>query len=114
MPSDIKEGKTINLKENGENIMVTDKNKREFILLVVDYFCSKSCLHYIQGIKEGIERVLPVKYLEIFEPYEMEMLLNGPQQINAQEWKASTLYKDCKPNDKQIVWFWKYVEALSQ
>ena len=42
----------------------------------------------------------------------MEMLLNGPQEINVQEWKSSTLYKNCKPGDKQVEWFWKYVETL--
>ena len=42
------------------------------------------------------------------------MLLNGPQHINVQEWKSSTLYKNCSATDKLVGWFWKYVEGLEQ
>jgi hypothetical protein len=44
----------------------------------------------------------------------MEMLLNGPQIINVQEWRNSTVYKKCSAKDKQVQWFWNYVTALDQ
>lgn len=112
--SDTKEATTVNLKPDGESIPVNDKNKHEFIHLLVDYFCTKTCAHYIKALKEGIEKVMPLNFLSIFEPYEMEMLLNGPQHINVQEWKASTQYKNCSLKDHHVQWFWRYVEALDQ
>ena len=54
VPSDIKEGHNVILKPDGDNIMVTDKNKKEFSQLVINYFCVKSCSHYIEAIKQGI------------------------------------------------------------
>jgi hypothetical protein len=114
VPADTKEGATVSLKPSGEALMVTDHNKKEFISLVVAYFCTRTCSSYVQALREGIEAVLPVKYLEIFEPYEMEMLVNGPQSISVQEWRQSTIYKNCGPGDKEIQWFWKYVEGLDQ
>lgn len=42
------------------------------------------------------------------------MVINGPQFIDVREWRASTIYKKYNPKDKQIEWFWKYVESLNQ
>lgn len=52
--SDTKQATTVNLKPNGEQISVNDKNKHEFIHLLIDYFCTKTCAHYINALKEGI------------------------------------------------------------
>lgn len=114
MPSDTSDGASVTLKDKGENIMVNDSNKNEYVSLVVKHFCVKTCSHYIDAIKLGIESVVPLSLLEIFEPFEMEMLLNGPQEINVQEWKKSTEYKECKAGEKLVQWFWKYVEPLDQ
>ena len=69
IPSDTKKQTLVKLKENGDTIPVTDKNKRQFIHLVIEYLTMKSCQHYIKAIKEGIQKVLPLQFLEIFEPY---------------------------------------------
>ena len=114
VPSDIKQSTLVNLKADGDKEAVTEKNKMDFCWLVMKYFCTETCKHYIEAIKEGINKVMPVQLLEVFEPYEMEMLLNGPQVINVKEWKASTVYKKCGPNDKNVQWFWRFVESLDQ
>lgn len=112
--SDTKEPTNVILKVNGDTIPVNDHNKKEFIHLLINYFCSNTCSHYIHAVKEGIAKVMPLHFLEVFEPYEMEMLINGPQHINVQEWKASTQYKNCTAKDQHVQWFWKYVEGLDQ
>ena len=40
--------------------------------------------------------IFPVKLLEVFEPHEIEGLVNGPPQIKVSEWKKSTLYRGYK------------------
>lgn len=66
-------------------------------------------------IKEGINRVIPTKYLSIFEPYEMEMLLYGVPFIDVSDWKMHTDYKaPYSPNHKVIEWFWKALEDFDQ
>jgi E3 ubiquitin-protein ligase HUWE1 len=64
--SDIKEATNVPLKPNGENIPVNDTNKQEFINLLINYFCTKTCKHYIDVVKEGINQVMPVAFLEVF------------------------------------------------
>lgn len=67
--SDTKEPTTVSLKPNGDKIPVTDSNKTEFFNLILNYFCQKTCQHYIEAVREGINQVMPVDLLEIFEPY---------------------------------------------
>jgi hypothetical protein len=31
--------------------------------------------------------VIPRPFLNVFEPHELEMLLNGPQSIDVKDWK---------------------------
>lgn len=39
------------LKANGDNIEVNDANKKEYVDLLVDYLCVKSCKRYISKVK---------------------------------------------------------------
>ena len=102
------------MKPNGKDIAVNDSNKQEYVNCLVNYLCVKSCHRYVKKIKEAISRIMPLEILSIFEPHEIEMLLNGPPHINVQDWKNSTLYINYQPQDPQIVWFWAYVERLDQ
>jgi hypothetical protein len=102
------------LKPNGQNITVNDSNKQEYVNLLINYLCSKNCQRYIKQIKDSINKVIPLEILSIFEPHEIEMLLNGPQNINVTDWRNSTQYIDYNPSDPVIIWFWTYVEKLDQ
>jgi hypothetical protein len=42
------------------------------------------------------------------------MMVNGPQVINVEEWKNSTIYTKCTTKDKQVQWFWIYLKTLDQ
>lgn len=42
------------------------------------------------------------------------MLLNGPQEIDVQDWKANTSYKGYKESDQQVMWFWQVVGKYNQ
>jgi len=54
VPSDTKDGHNAILKPDGDKVMVSNQNKKEYIQLVINYFCVKSCSHYIDAIKQGI------------------------------------------------------------
>lgn len=72
----------VELKPNGSTILVTDANKKEYIHLLMDYLCARSCQRYVKQIKEAINSIIPLELLSVFEPHEVEMLLNGPQNID--------------------------------
>lgn len=104
----------IELKPNGTTIFITDANKREYINLLMDYLCVKSCQRYVKQIKDAINSVIPLELMSVFEPHEVEMLLNGPQNIDVEDWRRSTIYMSYQSSDQQITWFWRYVEGLNQ
>ena len=80
----------------------------------VQLYCYRSIKKYVEILKEGVNRVIPQQFLSVFEPHEFEMLLNGPQFIDAQDWKANTLYKGYKSTDQVIIWFWQVVCSYDQ
>jgi hypothetical protein len=51
-------------------------------------------------------RIIPAEYLSVFEPHELEMILNGPHIIDLSDWKANTIYEGFKANDQVVRWFW--------
>jgi hypothetical protein len=53
----------------------------------VQLYCCRSIQKYIKKLTEGIYRVVPAQFLSVFEPHEIEMLLNGPQVIDIKDWK---------------------------
>jgi E3 ubiquitin-protein ligase NEDD4 len=73
-------------------------------------YCTKSVELYINRIKEGIEKVIPSRFLMVFEPHELEMIISGPQMINVKDWKNNTEYKGYSANDQVIIWFWEVVQ----
>jgi len=42
------------------------------------------------------------------------MMLYGPTVIDIDDWKKHTEYKGYKTGDKQIQWFWQFVERQNQ
>jgi len=49
----------------------------------------------------------------VFEPHELDMIINGKKDIDLQDLKNNVRYSNCKPNDQLIQWFWDYVHTLS-
>lgn len=39
---------------------------------------------------KGIYKVIPPKFLSVFEPHELEMIMNGPIEIDVHDWKKFT------------------------
>ncbi len=69
----------------------------------------------LKCIKKGLSRVIPLKALSVFEPFEMEMLLYGVPYIDIEDWQINTLYKGAYSSEhKNIKWFWEVLGELSQ
>jgi E3 ubiquitin-protein ligase HUWE1 len=48
--------------------------------------------NYLKILKTSIYKVIPANLLSIFEPHELEMIINGPQVIDVKDWKQNTEY----------------------
>ena len=80
----------------------------------MNLYATKSVLFMLRPLLKGLFKVIPVGLLSVFEPHELEMMVNGPQFIDVKDWKQNTNYKGYKPNDQNIIWFWKVVEKFDQ
>jgi len=51
----------------------------------------------------------------VFEPHELEMMINGVPFIDVDDWEANTIYKGAYSSDHKVIgWFWKILREMSQ
>lgn len=72
-------------------------------------YCVKRIEKHIKTLKKSINKVIPAHLLTIFEPHEFEMLINGPSEIDLEDWKKNTVYEGYSENEEIITWFWEEV-----
>ncbi len=80
------------LKPNGKELTVTEKNKREYVDLVVTWRLSRGVREQTESLCRGLKEMLPMNYLEPFEPHEMEWVIAGTPEIDLDDWKKNTEY----------------------
>jgi len=102
----------VELKPGGKDIDVTDANKEEYIDLIVQHRLTRGTKEQVEAFKKGFQEILPLEALQVFDEKEVEMLLLGVNEIDVDDWESSTLYKNCKKKDKQIVWFWEVLRKF--
>lgn len=101
--------------QNGKNTQVNDQNKFFYVDMCIQMMTMDMVKKSMNSIKEGVNKVVPTKFLSIFEPYEMEMILYGVPFIDVHDWKINTTYKSpYTPSHNVIKWFWKVVEEFDQ
>ncbi|KAI9136503.1 hypothetical protein BKA69DRAFT_1103846 [Paraphysoderma sedebokerense] len=101
------------LISNGENIPVTQKNKKEYVDLVVDFVLNKSIHTQFELFKSGFLRVLQGNALSLFRPEEIELLVRGSTDIDIGQIQAITEYEGFSSNDSTVRWFWETVDCFN-
>ena len=76
----------VELKPGGEDIDVTDDNKKEYIDLVLKHKFCDSVRHQMNELRAGLDEVLPLQQIAMFDPYELELLVGGIDEIDSQDW----------------------------
>nr|PIL97207.1 HECT-domain (ubiquitin-transferase) domain-containing protein [Toxoplasma gondii COUG] len=104
------ETKVIPLKEGGEFERVTDANKEEYISLIARHKLVYSVRDQLRALQEGFWSVVPLCLLRIFDDRELDLLLNGQNRVDVDDWKRNTQYSGgyCE-SDPIIQWFWDVV-----
>lgn len=62
---------------------------------------------------EGFNEIVPIQWLQYFDERELELILVGIQDFDIQDWQAHTIYRNYRRSDKQIQWFWQFVNDIS-
>uniref|UniRef100_A0A8C0ZI51 HECT-type E3 ubiquitin transferase n=1 Tax=Cyanistes caeruleus TaxID=156563 RepID=A0A8C0ZI51_CYACU len=98
------------LKSGGSEIVVTNKNKRDYIHLVIQWRFVSRVQKQMTAFKEGFFELIPQDLIKIFDENELELLMCGLGDVDVADWKLHTKYKNgYNVNHQVIQWFWKAV-----
>lgn len=64
--------KTVELKENGAQIPVTEENKQEYVRLVVEYRLDTAIKDQVKAFLDGFYEIIPRGLISIFDPDQLE------------------------------------------
>ncbi|KAK2722126.1 E3 ubiquitin-protein ligase Su(dx)-like [Artemia franciscana] len=101
-----------NLKEDGDQIRVTEENKEEYIMLLTEWRMTRGIEDQTRALLDGFSEVVPLEWLKYFDERELELMLVGMQEIDVEDWQKHTVYRHYTRNSKQVQWFWQFMKAM--
>ncbi|KAG6916449.1 hypothetical protein DXG01_006777 [Tephrocybe rancida] len=102
---------TIELKTGGEEIPVTEENKKEYVDAVVAYRISKRVKEQFDAFMEGLLELIPSDLIGVFDERELELLIGGMSEIDIDDWTKFTDYRGYEKTDQVIEWFWQCIRS---
>lgn len=81
------------LKVNGRNIPVTEKNKKDYIERMIRWRLDRGVAEQAQSLVRGFYEVLDPRLVSIFDAREMELVLAGTAEIDVADWRKNTEYR---------------------
>ncbi|XP_063950930.1 E3 ubiquitin-protein ligase Su(dx)-like [Lytechinus pictus] len=103
---------TVDLKEGGKDIDVTEENKEEYIHLMTQFRFNRGIEEQTKAFLEGMNEVVPLQWLQYFDERELELMLCGMQEFDVDDWYRSTIYRHYTRESKQVQWFWRAVREM--
>ena len=82
------------LKEGGIDLPVTEDNKHEYIDLMLRWRLDRGVAKQMESFKKGFCEVMPVNLLYNFDAQELEFLTAGTLEIDVDDWRAHTEYRN--------------------
>ncbi|XP_019486241.1 PREDICTED: E3 ubiquitin-protein ligase HACE1 [Hipposideros armiger] len=102
------------LKPGGESILVTQNNKAEYVQLVTELRMTRAIQPQINAFLQGFHMFIPPSLIQLFDEYELELLLSGMPEIDVSDWIKNTEYTSgYEREDPVIQWFWEVVEDIT-
>ncbi|KAG6854113.1 hypothetical protein C0991_010277 [Blastosporella zonata] len=102
---------TIELKPGGEDMPVTEENKKEYVDAVVAYRISKRVKEQFDAFMEGLLELIPSDLIGVFDERELELLIGGMSEIDMDDWTKFTDYRGYEKTDQVIEWFWQCIRS---
>ena len=87
-------GYDIDLKPDGENILLTMNNIEEYINLIYDFIFFKGVNPLINSFKEGFNTNFDINKMQCFTSQEIEENICGSKEI---KWEINNLYENLNP-----------------
>ncbi|KAF2809562.1 HECT-domain-containing protein [Mytilinidion resinicola] len=102
---------SIELKPGGEEIEVTNENKREYVDLITEWRIEKRVEEQFSAFVSGFHELIPADLVNVFDERELELLIGGIADIDVDDWKKHTDYRGYTENDEVIANFWKCIRS---
>lgn len=99
---------------NGQNILVTEENKMEYIRLLCQMKMTGAIKQQLRAFLEGFYDIIPKRLIAIFNEQELELLISGLPNVDIEDLKANTEYHKYQANSLQIQWFWRALRNFDQ
>ncbi|BFZ57287.1 E3 ubiquitin-protein ligase tom1 [Savitreella phatthalungensis] len=109
---DFGEQKTIDLVPSGREIAVTEENKHDYVAKVTEYRLLDSVREQLDHFMQGFSDIIPGDLVAIFTEQEIELLISGLPDIDADDWRNNTEYQNYTASAAQIQWFWRCVRGM--
>lgn len=107
------------LVAGGEELPVTQANKKEYVNKIVQYYLETSIEAQFLQLKQGFFKVAESNALTLFQPSELALLISGSgESLDVKSLRSITKYKywaafHNEPDKALVVkWFWRYFESL--
>lgn len=106
------------LIDGGKDVRVTERNKQQYVRLLVEHYLVGRCRSELAVLVEGFHDVIPKSVLKTSPPLralDLELMVAGLPGIDIVDWRAHTegdLMTQEKHKDLRE-WFWQYVDAMS-
>ncbi|KAG9321027.1 hypothetical protein KVV02_004988 [Mortierella alpina] len=102
---------TIDLKEGGRDIEVTEENKKEYVELMTEWRITRRVEEQFKAFAEGFHQLIPQELVTVFDERELELLMGGISEIDCDDWKKHTDYRGYTEQDEVVQWFWKCIRS---
>ncbi|GAA5878981.1 hypothetical protein JCM8547_008682 [Rhodosporidiobolus lusitaniae] len=102
---------TYELKPGGADIPVTNENKMEYISLLCEHRLRGRVEVQLKAFKRGVDEIVPLRELEIFDEKELELVIGGIGEIDVDDWAANTDYRGYTKDAQVVQWFWQAVRS---
>eukprot|EP00095_Tigriopus_kingsejongensis_P011506 maker-scaffold56_size446035-snap-gene-3.36 protein:Tk11506 transcript:maker-scaffold56_size446035-snap-gene-3.36-mRNA-1 annotation:"e3 ubiquitin-protein ligase smurf1 isoform x1" len=102
------------LKKGGKDLEVTEKNKKEYVKLYVNYRWCRGIEQQFLALQKGFNELIPQQLLKPFDERELELVIGGIGKIDIEDWKTHTRLKHCNTDTPVVKWFWEIVDGYSE
>ncbi|XP_022096771.1 E3 ubiquitin-protein ligase HECW1-like isoform X2 [Acanthaster planci] len=101
------------LKPNGKNIPVTEKNKKEYIDRMVKWRIERGVSEQTESLVRGFYEVVDTRLISVFDARELELVIAGTAEIDVHDWRKHTEYRGGYQDKHHVInWFWTAVECF--
>lgn len=98
----------------GSNMEVSKGNKEEFIRLISDWKLNKSVELQLNAFYNGLEKVVKLNWLRIFDCEELQILFSGEKGFDIDDLKNNVVLTGFEREDPFIISLWEVLDEMSE